>query len=165
MPSHLSGAAKRIQQEIHLFNKKKSDPVLINDNTFKCFNIFPNADNIYEWMAVLMPPADNIYAGGRFKLKITFPSEYPYKPPKITFLTKIYHPNINSNGIICLDILSDGWSPALTIENVLISILSWLEDPNPDDPLFPDAAKNYKFNRDKYVKICKEYVKKYATDE
>lgn len=58
---------------------------------------------------------DSPYAGGVFFLSITFPTDYPFKPPKVSFTTKIYHPNINANGSICLDILRDQWSPALTI--------------------------------------------------
>jgi len=59
--------------------------------------------------------SDSPYSGGVFFLSITFPTDYPFKPPKVSFSTKIYHPNINANGSICLDILRDQWSPALTI--------------------------------------------------
>lgn len=62
-----------------------------------------------------MAQSDSPYAGGVFFLTISFPTDYPFKPPKVSFTTKIYHPNINSNGSICLDILRDQWSPALTI--------------------------------------------------
>ena len=62
-----------------------------------------------------MGPPDSPYSGGVFFLNITFPTDYPFKPPKVQFITKIYHPNINANGSICLDILRDQWSPALTI--------------------------------------------------
>lgn len=91
-----------------------------------------------------MGPGDSPFSGGVFFLNITFPTDYPFKPPKVSFLTKIYHPNINSNGSICLDILRDQWSPALTISKVLLSICSMLTDPNPDDPLVPEVAHIYK---------------------
>src|ERR1700755_1609644 len=102
-----------------------------------------------------MGPSDSPFQGGVFFLAIHFPTDYPFKPPKVNFTTRIYHPNINSNGSICLDILRDQWSPALTISKgktphptpfcedkailttitVLLSICSMLTDPNPDDPL------------------------------
>ena len=87
-----------------------------------------------------MGPADSPFAGGVFKLSINFPTDYPFKPPKVNFETKIYHPNVNSAGVICLDILKDQWSPALTISKVLLSILSLLTDANPKDPLWPEVA-------------------------
>lgn len=72
-------------------------------------------DDLFHWQATIMGPSDSPYSGGVFFLEITFPTDYPFKPPKVNFRSKIYHPNINSNGSICLDILRDQWSPALTI--------------------------------------------------
>jgi len=69
----------------------------------------------FHWQATIMGPGDSPYSGGVFFLAIHFPTDYPFKPPKVNFTTRIYHPNINSNGSICLDILRDQWSPALTI--------------------------------------------------
>ena len=77
-----------------------------------------------------MGPPESAYAGGVFFLNIHFPHDYPFKPPKINFTTRILHMNINSNGSICLDILSSQWSPALTISKVLLSICSLLTEPN-----------------------------------
>jgi ubiquitin-conjugating enzyme E2 D/E len=71
--------------------------------------------------ATIMGPPDSPYQGGVFFLTIHFPTDYPFKPPKVAFTTRIYHPNINSNGSICLDILRSQWSPALTISKVLLS--------------------------------------------
>jgi ubiquitin-protein ligase len=69
----------------------------------------------FHWQATIMGPGESPYSGGVFFLAIHFPTDYPFKPPKVNFTTRIYHPNINSNGSICLDILRDQWSPALTI--------------------------------------------------
>jgi len=122
----------------------------------------PTGDNMFNWNATIMGPGDSPYAGGAFFLSIAFPTDYPFKPPKVSFTTKIYHPNINSNGSICLDILRDQWSPALTISKVLLSICSMLTDPNPDDPLVPDIAHLYKTNRAQYEATAREWTRKHA---
>ena len=110
----------------------------------------PVGSDMYHWQATLMGPSDCPYEGGLFFLDINFPPDYPFKPPKVMFSTKIYHPNINQGGGICLDILKDQWSPALTISKVLLSICSLLTDPNPDDPLVPEIAELYVNNRAEY---------------
>merc|ERR1712178_511736 len=123
----------------------------------------PVGDDMFDWQATIMGPPDSPYQGGVFFLNINFPSDYPFKPPKVHFTTRIYHCNINSNGGICLDILKDQWSPALTISKVLLSICSLLTDPNPDDPLVPDIAQMLKTNRSEYEKMARLWTEKYAT--
>ena len=95
----------------------------------------PNGDDLFKWQATLMGPSDSPYENGVFFLEITFPQDYPFKPPKVKFNTKIYHCNVNDKGGHCLDIDKDNWSPALTITKLLMSLHSLLTDPNPDDPL------------------------------
>jgi len=126
----------------------------------------PASDDLFQWKASVSGPVDSPYEGGVFYLTINFPAEYPFKPPKITFITPIYHPNINSkNGNICLDILQSQWSPALTISKVLLSISSLLCDPNPESPLVADIARTYKTNRAEYNEKAKEWTQKYAMNE
>ena len=112
-----------------------------------------------------MGPEGTPYFGGVFNMSIKIPTDYPFKPPKVQFITKIYHPNINKHGGICLDILKDQWSPALTISKVLLSISSLLTDANPDDPLVPEIANIYKSDMAKYENTAREWTKKYATNK
>ncbi len=123
----------------------------------------PRAEKIYQWKAIICGPSDTPYEGGVFKLNIDLPNEYPCRPPKVKFLTRVFHPNINPNGEICLDILRDKWSPALTISKVLLSITSLLVDPNPNDPLVPEIANLYKNNPDAYKATAREWTERYAS--
>ena len=119
--------------------------------------------NIYKWIITMKGPTDSPYQEGIFKLSVGFPSNYPFAPPSINFITKIYHCNVNNSGGICLDILKDQWSPALTINKVLLSIISLLNDPNPDDPLVPEIADIYLNDRLKYIENAKRHTQIYAS--
>tara|TARA_A100001015_G_scaffold251133_1_gene289925 strand:- start:754 stop:1182 length:429 start_codon:yes stop_codon:yes gene_type:complete len=123
----------------------------------------PINNDMFEWQATIMGPENSPYKGGIFYLKISFPSDYPFKPPRCQFLTKIYHPNVNSHGSICLDILKENWSPALTVSKLLLSICSLMDDPNPDDPLMIDIADMYKNNRDEYNSTATTWTHLYAS--
>jgi ubiquitin-conjugating enzyme E2 D/E len=122
-----------------------------------------STDDFFTWEAMIFGPSDSPFVGGLFKLSISFPSDYPFKPPIVTFKTKIYHPNINAAGGICLDILKNQWSPALTISKVLLSILSLLTDANPNDPLVPEIANQYKNDRTAYDEKARAWTQLYAS--
>ena len=141
----------RIQREL---NEIQRNP---NEN----ISAGPSGSNIFEWEATIIGPTDTPYVGGVFHLKILFPEQYPFKPPKINFVTKIYHPNINQ-GNICLDILKNNWSPSLTISKVLLSVCSLLSDPNPDDPLDSEVANMYKNNLEQFKNTAREWTLTYA---
>jgi ubiquitin-conjugating enzyme E2 D/E len=149
-------ALKRIQRELIEIQ---------NDPPANCSAGPENPADLFRWEGAIFGPSDSPYAGGMFKLRIIFPTDYPFKCPTVTFVTKIYHPNINSAGIICLDILKNQWSPALTISKVLLSICSLLTDPNPNDPLVPEIAHLYKGNREEYERQARLYTLKYANGE
>ncbi|KAH0864039.1 hypothetical protein HID58_081250 [Brassica napus] len=106
----------------------------------------PSEENMRYFNVMILGPSQSPYEGGVFKLELFLPEEYPMAAPKVRFLTKIYHPNIDKLGRICLDILKDKWSPALQIRTVLLSIQALLSAPNPDDPLSENIAKHWKSN-------------------
>jgi ubiquitin-conjugating enzyme E2 D/E len=109
-----------------------------------------------------MGPEGSPYHGGVFYLKIHIPADYPFKAPHISFITKIYHCNVNVNGSICLDILKDNWSPALTISKALLSICSLMDDPNPNDPLVYEIAELLKKDKAKHDANAREMTMLYA---
>ncbi|XP_005409788.1 PREDICTED: ubiquitin-conjugating enzyme E2 D2-like [Chinchilla lanigera] len=145
-------ALKRIQKEL---------VDLARDPPSHC-SAGPVGEDPFLWQATIMGPNDSPYQGGVFFLTIAFPSDYPFNPPRVIFKTRIYHPNINRNGRICLDILRGQWSPALTISKVLLSICSLLCDPNAEDPLVPEIANLYLKNRAEYERIARRWTEKYA---
>ena len=146
-------ALKRIKKELIDFNKDPPENICAGP---------VNDSDMFHWEGVIMGPRDSPYQGGVFFLDIHFPTDYPFKPPKCRFKTRVYHPNINSNGSISLDILKDQWYVPCTIDKLLLSISSWLTDPNPDDPLVPEIANLYKSNRARYEATAREWTKKYA---
>jgi len=101
-------------------------------------------NDITKIEVTFMGPKETPYEEIISTIKINIPSEYPHKPPIMHFVNKIYHPNISTNGTICLDILKNKWCPIYTLRTILMSIISLLSDPNPDSPLNGDAAREYK---------------------
>ena len=139
----------------------KSELAELASNDIANISAKPMSDDNVKWSATIVGPEDTPYFGGIFNLDITLPSDYPYKPPLVKMKNKIYHPNIKA-GIICLDILKDQWSPALTLTKVLLSISSLLAEPNPNDPLAPEVAKIFINDIKTFNKIAREYTEKYA---
>ncbi|EGX95119.1 ubiquitin-conjugating enzyme E2 13 [Cordyceps militaris CM01] len=143
----------------------------------------PHEDNLRYFDVEIHGPAQSPYEGGIFKLELFLPEDYPMTPPKIRFLTKIFHPNVDKLGRICLDVLKsrnftlfiptfsieadfslfqDNWSPALQIRTILLSIQALLGAPNPDDPLAADVAKSWKDDEQAAIATAKEWTAKYA---
>ncbi|KAK9811572.1 hypothetical protein WJX72_006151 [[Myrmecia] bisecta] len=122
----------------------------------------PSEENLRYFNVMILGPQASPYEGGLYKLELFLPEDYPMAAPKVRFLTKIYHPNIDKLGRICLDILKDKWSPALQIRTVLLSIQALLSAPNPDDPLAENVAKHWKENEVEAVQTAKEWTRLYA---
>ncbi|CAF1141797.1 unnamed protein product [Rotaria sp. Silwood1] len=118
--------------------------------------------NLTHWIGYIDGPEQTSFVGGRFHLNIDFPVDFPFKPPHIHFITPIYHPNISTKGEICLDILHNQWSPALSIRALLISLCSLLTDPNCEHGLNGEALKLYQADQQKYEEIAREWTRKYA---
>ncbi|XP_041348935.1 ubiquitin-conjugating enzyme E2 N [Gigantopelta aegis] len=122
----------------------------------------PDENNARYFHVVVAGPAESPYEGGTFKMELFLPEEYPMSAPKVRFMTKIYHPNIDKVGRICLDILKDKWSPALQIRTVLLSIQALLSAPNPDDPLDNTVADTWKSDEQGALNTAKAWTKLYA---
>uniref|UniRef100_A0A7E4UUZ7 E2 ubiquitin-conjugating enzyme n=1 Tax=Panagrellus redivivus TaxID=6233 RepID=A0A7E4UUZ7_PANRE len=145
--------SRRLQMEL-------KDVLNSKDTTFKPLNI--DESNILHWEVLLMPNKGP-YSKGAFKIAIDFPPEYPFKPPKLNFITKIYHPNIDEKGNVCLGIINpDHWKPATRAEQVLQCLISMIVEPDFDHPLRSDLAKEYQSDKKKFLKAAEEFTKKHA---
>ncbi|KAL8179229.1 UNVERIFIED_CONTAM: Ubiquitin-conjugating enzyme E2 T [Gekko kuhli] len=115
----------------------------------------------------ILGSADTPYEKGVFDLEVVVPVRYPFEPPKIRFLTPIYHPNIDSSGRICLDVLrlppKGAWRPSLNIATLLTSIQMLMNEPNPDDPLMADISSEYKCNKQAFLRNARQWTEKYAS--
>lgn len=152
----------KIQKEYKDIVTELEKNKLNKDKDQDIINIELINDDLSEWLVTLKAPPNTPYEGWCHNLYITFPADYPFKPPKVIFKTPILHPNISNSGTICLDLLKDNWSPALSITKLLISIRSLLSDPNPVDPLSPEIAKIYLEDKDKYNELVKSHTERYS---
>ncbi|XP_043705609.1 ubiquitin-conjugating enzyme E2 D4-like [Telopea speciosissima] len=144
-------ARKRLQKE--LANITKDPPSHCSGGLV--------GNDIFKWKGAIMGPADTPFEGGIFFLSVCIPRDYPFHPPKVRFLTKVYHPNIDANGNIHVDILKEQWSPCLLVEKVLLSICSLLPDPNAKGSV-NSIAHLYNNDRKLYNKKARAWTQKYA---
>ncbi|KAG8764259.1 hypothetical protein FRC15_007698 [Serendipita sp. 397] len=120
-------------------------------------------DSLLHLIGTFVGPPDTPYEGGTYEVDIQIPQTYPFAPPKMKFLTKLYHPNVSSaSGAICLDILKDAWSPVLTLKSTMISLQSLLCSPEPKDPQDAEVAKHYLTSRDSFNETAKYWAEIYA---
>ena len=143
------------QRIIKETQKLKKDPI-------SGISAEPFSDNPRYFKVIISGPKDSPYEEGKFHLQLYLPEEYPMVPPKCIFMTKIYHPNIDFLGRICLDILKKNWSPALQIRAVLLSIQSLLNEPNTADPLNEKVNDHWLKDRKDAEKTAREWTQKYA---
>ncbi|KAF2895805.1 hypothetical protein ILUMI_10371 [Ignelater luminosus] len=130
-----------------------------------CLSAKDDKLNVFE--ASIVGPESTPYCNGIFNLELMVPENYPFSPPSIKFLTKIYHPNIDDNGRICLDLIKmppkGNWRPTIGLEGLLIAIRMLLENPNPDDPLMVEIAEEFKNNKPEYKRKAKLFTEQHAT--
>jgi len=120
-------------------------------------------DSYTELRGEIAGPPDTPYEGGNYVLEIKVPETYPFNPPKVRFITKIWHPNISSvTGAICLDILKDQWAAAMTLRTVLLSLQALLAAAEPDDPQDAVVAKQYKENNSIFQLTARHWAQAYA---
>jgi len=124
--------------------------------------VTPSENNFRHFFVQMAGPEGTPYQGGLFDLELFLPDDYPMAPPKVLFRTKIYHPNIDKLGRICLDILKTKWSPALQIRAVLLSIQALISAPNLDDPLDQGIADFWKENQEGAIQRAREWTLQYA---
>ncbi len=134
------------------------------------YSISPEENNFMIWNFLLIGPYDTIFEGAVFKGKLIFPKEYPNRPPQLTFISDIYHPNIYKDGKVCISILHEGedefgyedsserWSPTHTVNSIMMSIVSMLPDPNLESPANIDAGKLWRDNYKEYKNIIYRFI-------
>jgi ubiquitin-protein ligase len=154
-PTDLGRCGKRVMKEI-------------NDMAMDCpdwFRVSFPTQNALDWEVAMHGPTRTPYEGGIFRISIKLPRGYPFKPPKVSFLTKVYHPNLSTDhGGIHLDILKDEWSPALTIHKVITACSNFLAEPDADNPRELGIRNQFKDDYNKFCKTAREWTEKYAKE-
>jgi ubiquitin-conjugating enzyme E2 A len=148
-------AAQRLQRDL----------LKLQRDSQEMYSASPEEDDIMKWTGLVVGPTDTPWEGGIFKLSLEFPQDYPTSPPKVKFLSPVFHPNVYQDGSICLDTLKANWSPALDVTALLISIQSLLADPNPASPANAVAAEMMRKDLAAYEAKVRECVEKTLEDE
>jgi len=150
----------------------------LNKNPVEGFSAgLVDESDIHKWEVLIIGPPDTLYEGGFFKAHLHFPKEYPLRPPRMKFVTEIWHPNIEKNGDVCISILhepgddkwgyekaSERWLPVHTVETILISVISMLADPNDESPANVDAAKEWRESYPEFKRKVARCVRKSQED-
>ncbi|KAF8626244.1 hypothetical protein AX15_004923 [Amanita polypyramis BW_CC] len=145
-----AAALRRVQKELADIKNNPIDVGVLAE---------PQEDNLFSWKCIIKAAPDSPYKNGTFHFSLTLPQNYPFKPPTVTFTTKIYHPGINEEGAICVPILRDEWKPTVTLSTVLAVIQEKVNNPSPDDPFEPEIAALLKDDKAKFLATAKEYTK------
>ncbi|XP_072841529.2 ubiquitin/ISG15-conjugating enzyme E2 L6 isoform X1 [Pogona vitticeps] len=149
----MAAAARRVGKELDEIKKSR----------IRCFqDIQVDGANVFLWKGLLVPD-DPPYNEGAFRVEISFPCEYPLKPPKVTFKTKIYHPNVDEMGKVCLPIISDAnWKPQIKTDQVIQALIVLVNNPELDHPLRPELAKEFTMDHTTFLAKAEEHTRKFS---
>ena len=120
-------------------------------------------DNISNWAVIIDGPAGGPYEGGKFTVNIDFSDNYPFKCPKVQFVTKIYHPNVKTDsGQICDQDLQNSWVPTLNAAYIINTVKDLIQNPNTENPMEAEIARELMTSKDKFNNSAREFTEKYA---
>ncbi|CAG9759687.1 unnamed protein product [Ceutorhynchus assimilis] len=143
----------RAQNDGHAVTKRlHKELMFLMTSPDKSISAFPDGENLFKWIGTISGPQDSVYESLKFKLSFHFPNSYPYTAPVVKFITPCFHPNIDTSGNICLDILKDKWSALYDVRTILLSIQALLGEPNVDSPLNALAAMKWT-KKEEYKKL------------
>ncbi|CAI7580197.1 unnamed protein product [Penicillium palitans] len=151
------GSIKRISKELAELTESPPEGITVE---------LADESNVYEWKITMEGPEGSPYHNGKFLVKLSLPTEYPFKPPTVSFATKIYHPNVTNDekGSMCLGMLrADEWKPSSKIAAVLQFARQLLSEPMPDDAVEGRIAEQYKNDRVRYEEVAREWTRKHAS--
>lgn len=147
-------AVKRLQKELADIRK--------SSNLKYLKNLTVDESNILNWSGLILPNRPP-YSKGAFRFELIFPPEYPFKPPKVVIKTRIYHPNIDENGAICLGLVTvENWKPATRSVQVIEAIYDLINNPEPDHSLRADLGEEFHRDNKKFMKHAEDFTKKHA---
>jgi len=157
--------AELLKRQLAELNKNPIDLVSVG---------LTDESNVYDWEILIMGPDGTLYEGGFFKARLVFPPDFPNMPPTMTFVSEMWHPNVYEDGKVCISILhppgedemnaqesaDERWRPILGVEQILISVISMLSDPNDESPANLDAAVQWRKDREGFKKKVRQVVRK-----
>ena len=148
-------AIRRLRAEHKKLEKEIQNKQLVG------FVVVPDEESL-AWNVIMEGPQDSVYAEASYQLRLEFPGDYPFKPPRVNFKTKVWNPSISETGEICLNLLKQ-WKPSLYVSDLLRNLRSLLQEPSPDGAVNTKAAAEYKNDKEKFAQTVKHWKELYAT--
>lgn len=157
-------ALARVPVELRQLQRRPPEGVAVWPEALPGARGGAGGESLSRLCAVVDGPEGTPFAGGSFRLSVAVPFRYPFEPPKVRFLTPVYHPNIDSEGRICLDTFNRAWKPSLSLSAVLLTVRLLLAEPNPDDGLMSDIADEYRADFPLFCSKARDLVRRHAME-